>query len=311
MITPPTNMVKPKINSMNDFIHPAISVVIPAYNEENGINAVIYDIEQALSSLENDFEIIVVDDGSSDNTTVEVEATNARLIRHTYNKGYGAALKTGVRHANYSKLLIIDADGTYPVAAIENLLQHNSQADMVVAARVGDNVHIPLIRVPAKWVLNRLANYLTRRDIPDLNSGLRLFEKASLVKLIHLLPDGFSFTTTITIAMITNNFIVDYMPIDYMKRVGKSKIRPIYDTLNFFLLIIRMILYFKPLQVLLPVSLALFSLDAAKVVYDIISYDGHIATSTILLGIVAFNTLLIALISDLITTLRRSMLIDS
>ena len=179
---------------------------------------------------------------------------------------------------------------------------------MVVGARTGKNVNIPLIRKPVKWALNKLANFLTNYKIPDLNSGLRLFNKNSLLKFLHILPEGFSFTTTITIAMITNNFNVKYIPIDYEKRIGKSKIRPIYDTLNFISLITRMVIYFKPLRVLMPIGLTLLLVDFAKIIYDIQNYDWHIATSTILLGIIAFNTIILALVADMIITIRNATL---
>jgi hypothetical protein len=181
---------------------------------------------------------------------------------------------------------------------------------MVVGARTGKNVSIPLIRRPAKWALNKLANFLTNYKIPDLNSGLRLFKKNSLLKFLHILPDGFSFTTTITIAMITNNLNVKYISIDYDKRIGKSKIRPIYDTLNFISLITRMVIYFKPLRVLMPIGLTLLTIDLVKIIYDIQNYDWHIATSTILLGIIAFNTIILALVADMITTIRNAALKD-
>jgi len=283
-----------------------VSIVIPAYNEEDGIINVINEIETLLGEKNIEYEIIIVDDGSTDKTKEKVRSTNAKLIEHQQNRGYGAALKTGVIASIYDQIAIIDADGTYPANYLLDLIDSKKGYDMVVGARTGKNVRIPLIRKPAKWALNKLANFLTNYKIPDLNSGLRLFRKESLLKFLHILPDGFSFTTTITIAMLTSNHNIKYIPIDYNKRVGKSKIRPIYDTLNFISLIIRMVIYFKPLRVILPIALMLFSVDIVKIIYDIRVYNWHIATSTILLGIVALNTLLIALVADMIATLRTS-----
>ena len=287
-----------------------VSIVIPAYNEENGIVNVINEIETLLIEKNINSEIVIVDDGSTDKTKEKVSSTNARLIEHQQNRGYGAALKTGIKASIYDQIAIIDADGTYPVNYLIELIDNKKNYDMVVGARIGKNVSIPLIRRPAKWALNKLANFLTNYKIPDLNSGLRLFKKNSLLKFLHILPDGFSFTTTITIAMITNNFNVKYIPIDYEKRIGKSKIRPIYDTLNFISLITRMVIYFKPLRVLMPIGLTLLTIDLVKIIYDIQNYDWHIATSTILLGIIAFNTIILALVADMITTIRNAALKD-
>ncbi len=287
-----------------------VSIVIPAYNEENGIINVISEIELLMNENRINHEVIIVDDGSTDKTIEKVSSTNAKLIHHQQNRGYGAALKTGIRASIYDQIAIIDADGTYPVNYLVELINSKKSYDMVVGARIGKNVSIPLIRRPAKWALNKLANFLTNYKIPDLNSGLRLFKKNSLLKFLHILPDGFSFTTTITIAMITNNLNVKYISIDYDKRIGKSKIRPIYDTLNFISLITRMVLYFKPLRVLMPIGLILLTIDFVKIIYDIQTYNWHIATSTILLGIIAFNTIILALVADMITTIRNAALKD-
>ena len=285
-----------------------ISVIIPAYNEENGIVDVINEIELLMNENNIQHEIIIVDDGSTDKTVEKVVSTNARLIKHQKNKGYGSALKTGIKASIHDQIAIIDADGTYPVKYLIKLIKNINGYDMVVGARTGKNVNIPLIRKPAKWALNKLANFLTNYPIPDLNSGLRLFRKKSLVKFVHILPDGFSFTTTITIAMLTNNHNIKYIPINYDKRIGKSKIRPIYDTLNFIALITRMVIYFKPLRVLMPIGIILLTIDFVKIIYDIQIYNWHIATSTILLGMVAFNTIILALVADMITTIRNAAL---
>lgn len=286
----------------------SVSVIIPAYNEENGIVGVINDIELLMNENTIQHEIIIVDDGSTDNTAEKVNSTNARLIKHQRNKGYGAALKTGIKASAHPLVAIIDADGTYPIKYLIRLVENIDNYDMIVGARTGNNVNIPLIRKPAKWALNKLANFLTNYQIPDLNSGLRLFRKRSLVKFIHILPDGFSFTTTITIGMLTSNHNIKYIPIDYNKRIGKSKIRPIYDTLNFISLITKMVIYFKPLRVLMPIGIFLLMIDLAKVIYDIQLYNWHIATSTILLGMIAFNTIILALVADMITTIRNAAL---
>ena len=233
------------------------SIVIPAYNEEKSIRNTIDKIK---SFATNDvYEIIIVDDGSTDGTCLLISADEVKLIRHSQNRGYGAALKTGISKAQSECIVITDADGTYPNECIPELVEmcEKGNFDMVVGARVGKNVKIPLIRRPAKWLITKLASYLTGTKIPDLNSGLRVMKKEVVQKYLNILPDGFSFTSTITLAMLTNGYRVKYVPIDYFERKGKSKIRPIHDTLNFIQLIIRTVLYFNPLKVFLPLSLFL------------------------------------------------------
>jgi glycosyltransferase involved in cell wall biosynthesis len=236
--------------------HVVTSIVIPAYNEEKGIGAVLENV----TSLDGRFEIIVVDDGSEDNTATIVENySSVRLIHQQHNMGYGAALKAGIESASTETVLIMDADGTYPHETIPDLIKtmQDGKYSMVVGARTAKNIKIPLIRKPAKWFINKLANYLSGMKIPDLNSGLRIMKKSDIERFLHFLPSGFSFTTTITLALLVNNFPVKYFPITYDKRKGKSKIRPIRDTLNFIQLIIRTILYFNPLKVFVPLSISL------------------------------------------------------
>ncbi len=248
----------------------AVSIVVPVYNEQDSISATITEISQTMKASSLKCEIIVVDDGSTDNTSQEiqnycqatgVDAENCdlkvRFLSHPFNRGYGAALKTGINKASYDCIVITDGDSTYPNEMIPELVAELSNADMVVGARIGNNAKIPLIRKPPKWMLGKLANYLADFKIPDLNSGLRVMKKDIVLKYQNILPEGFSFTTTITLAMLTNGYLVKYIPIKYHTRSGKSKIRPIKDTLNFVQLIIRTVLYFNPLKVFVPMSLLL------------------------------------------------------
>lgn len=266
----------PSPRSQSDQVEDGVSIVIPAYNEQDGIDIVI----QGLASIRRDagrpFEIVVVDDGSQDQTAAVAEKHDGvRVLRHTRNRGYGAALKTGVRHSRYDLIVITDADGTYPNERIPELVTtiHERNLDMVVAARVGENVSIPLLRRPAKWMLGKLAAFVAGVPIPDLNSGLRIFKRSAMMSFFGMLPDGFSFTTTITLAMLTNGYLVDYVPIDYHARIGSSKIRPIRDTLNFLQLVLRIALYFAPLKIFLPLSGVIMLLGLAWA-----------ATSAIVLG---------------------------
>lgn len=231
------------------------TIIIPAYNEATSIINVIEEVNK----LTGHYEVIVVDDSSTDGTFELAKEAGVKVIRHTENSGYGASLKTGIKQSRYDTVVITDADCTYPnekITEIVNAFKDGSH-DMVVGSRTGKNVRIPLIRKPAKWILNKLANYLSGTKIPDLNSGFRVMKKEVVERFIKILPDGFSFTTTITLAMLTNGYSVKYMPIDYLKRKGKSKIKPIQDTLNFIQLIIRTVLYFNPLRVFIPLSISL------------------------------------------------------
>ncbi len=246
----------------------AISVVIPAYNEAGMVGAQIESVRAVMEQVGYPYELIVVNDGSQDETGNIVQQHDAILISKKYNRGYGAALKTGIAAARYDWILIIDADGTYPVESIPQLLQALPDYDMVVAARTGKHVHIPLIRRPMKWVLGRLANYLAGHPIPDLNSGLRVFRRSLAERFAHLLPSGFSFTSTITMSMLLNDYRVLYIPIDYHKRVGLSKVRALH-AYDFLLVILRTAIYFNPLRFFLPLGLVFFAVGIGKLAYDV------------------------------------------
>jgi len=277
------------------------SIIIPAYNEENAVSGVI----KSIANLNIPGEIIVVDDGSRDNTYnialgVAREFSNIKIIRHEINRGYGASIKTGIRNALGDVIVICDADGTYPIADIPKLVDYvkNQDYDMAVGARSMQTV--PLMRRPAKWLLNKLANYLVDYKIPDLNSGLRAFRKDLALKYLSLLPSGFSLTTTITLALISNNYRVKFVPISYNKRTGQSKIRPVRDTLNFFQLIIRMIVYFNPLKVFLPTSLFLFLAGGLMLGFHLFTSHNLGETEVITLN-TAFIILMFGFLADLVS----------
>lgn len=246
----------------------AVSVVIPAYNEGPYVADQIRAVREVLETTGWDFEILVVDDGSADATGAEALAEGVRVIRHKHNRGYGAALKRGVSAASFDWILITDADGTYPPAAIPDLLARADGNEMVVGARVTQTRHIPLVRRPAKWLLARLAGYLAQRRIPDLNSGLRLMRKDLIETYRHLLPSGFSFTTTITLSALCDEHEVEYVPIDYHARLGDSKIRPRH-AYDFLLLILRTIVFFNPLRVFIPIGFVLAIVGLGKFAYDV------------------------------------------
>lgn len=246
----------------------AVSVVIPAYEEAAHVADGIQAVRNVLDASSWRYEIIVVDDGSSDGTGEAAAATGVRVLRHRRNRGYGAALKRGIEAARHDWILITDADGTYPAEAIPSLLDRAADNDMVVGARTGDSVKIPLLRRPAKSFLRWLASYLAGQPLPDLNSGLRLMRRDLVERYVHLLPSGFSFTTTITLSAACNDHPVEYVPIDYHARLGESKIRA-WHAYEFTLLILRTIVFFNPLKVFIPLGVVLAVAGGAKFVYDV------------------------------------------
>ena len=278
-----------------------LSVVIPAYNEEGGIRETVDEVRRVLSGQAIDFEIVVSDDGSTDDTANKAEASGARVLRSPENGGYGSALKRGIAAGDSEFVVIIDADRTYPAASLPAMLELAETADMVVGARDSAMTNVPFIRRPAKLFLNKLANYLARRKIPDLNSGLRVIRRESMAPFIPLLPMGFSFTTTITLCMLCSGLRVVYHPIEYGRRVGKSKIR-YTDFFNFILLVVRAIVMFNPLRVFIPFGALLFGLGILKLVFDL--FIGNLS-ETAVLGLLGGTIIWsLGLIADLIARLN-------
>lgn len=277
-----------------------LSVVIPAYNESNGISKVLEELRTILDNTHLEYEIIVVDDGSNDKTAEIVQKYDyVQLVQHPDNRGYGASLKTGIKRANGDLILITDADGTYPNESIPKLLEFSDKFDMVIGSRTTKNVHVPLYRRPAKLFLTKLANYLFETKIPDLNSGMRLFRKNDSLKYFHILPSGFSFTTTITLSYLGDDLSVKYVPIEYHERHGSSKIKPFRDGMNFILLIIRAITYFNPLKIFLPISGILF-ISGFIIMIHRIAFTANIGDLPVILIISSFQIGFLGLLADLI-----------
>ena len=282
---------------------PGLSIVIPAYNEELGIGTVLEQLQQTMVDSGLAYELIVVDDGSQDATAeVARQHPGVTVLQHKGNRGYGAALKTGIRHAHYDLICITDADGTYPNERIPDLVARLTEDgyDMVVGARVGENVVIPLIRRPAKWAIRRLASFVAGEPIPDLNSGLRVSRREVALRLFNMLPDGFSFTTTITLAMLTNGYLVDYLPINYCARIGRSKIRPIQDTLTFVQLVLRIALYFVPLKVFLPMSGLLLVIALTWALFSKFVLGTLADVSTLVIAMAGVQVMVIGMLAELI-----------
>jgi len=287
-----------------------ISVVIPAFNEEAAVGSEVEAVQRVLNEHGIVHEIIVVDDGSEDHTAQKAILAQARVLRHPVNRGYGAAIKTGILAANNDIIVITDADGTYPADAIPTLVAKLETADMVVGARTGKEVHIPMIRRPAKLFLGWLASRIAGQHIPDLNSGLRAFRRQCVSQYFSILSNRFSFTTTGTLALLADDYLVVYHPINYYQRVGKSKITPRHF-MDFIVLVLRMAMLFQPLKVFTPLAFSCGFFGVSKVVYDVASlfpraghfdwsllYQPVLSTSAILLLLVGLQLLLIGMVAD-------------
>lgn len=279
-------------------VHSSVSVLIPAYNEQESLATTIASIEKH-RALFREMEIIVINDGSTDRTGEIARTLPVALVEHPTTRGYGASLKDGVRLAKGDLILIADADGTYPLDKIPALAAVSTEFDMVVGARTGDDVHIPFFRRVGKWIITQLAEYLSGQKIPDLNSGFRIFRKDIALRFMAMYPDGFSFTTTITLAMLTNHYRVEFLPINYRKRLGKSSINPIRDFLNFTILIIRICACFKPLNVFVPPALLFILLGIVKGTIDYTQHH-HLGGLAITMTLTGIQTLFIGLLADLI-----------
>lgn len=288
-----------------------VSIIIPCYNEVDCITSTLERLTTVLATINLPSEIVVVDDGSTDGTEHKIDPSRFILVRHQINIGYGAALVSGVRMSKYECLVIIDADGTYPIEEIPTLVAMlRDNADMVVGARTGKRVHIPWERKFAKWTITKLANYVTASKILDLNSGLRAIRRPLWERYESIFPKGFSLTTTITLAALTNNWRVNYHSINYLPRVGRSKIKPVRDTINFAMLILRTTILFDPLRVFIPLSLILFITSIILAIFSIVLYIISLGNDigpliAISLFIASLQLLALGGIADLIIRAKR------
>jgi glycosyltransferase involved in cell wall biosynthesis len=276
----------------------ATSVVIPAYNEALAIGPLVTGLRGAATW----HEILVIDDGSSDGTGDRALAAGARVIRHPYNKGNGAAVKTGIRQASGRYILIMDADGQHQPADAPRLVAHLDEYDLVIGARSRQS-HASLVRRLGNQALNAIAGYLAERHIADLTSGFRAAAREGLLEFLHLLPNGFSTPTTTTLAFIKAGYNVRFEPIEAVKRQGQSKIRLGADGPRFLLILLKVVTIFSPLRIFLPISGAAFLLGAAYAVWTIAT-QSHITNSSVLLILMSVVVLLVGLVSEQISALR-------
>ena len=274
------------------------SIVIPAFNE----GAAIGEVVSALRTVAHWHDIVVVDDGSIDDTAARAAAAGARVVRHPYNKGNGAAVKTGIRATDAPFVLIVDADGQHRPADAVRLVSYLDSYDLVVGARSAQS-QAGVARRLGNAVLNSIASYLTERPIPDLTSGFRAARRDCLVEFLHLLPNGFSTPTTTTLAFVKAGYSVRFEPIDAGDRRGASKIRLGTDGFNFFLILLKVITIFSPLRIFVPISATAFLVGAAYAAWTIVT-QSHVTNSSVLLIVLGVIILLVGLVSEQISSLR-------
>jgi glycosyltransferase involved in cell wall biosynthesis len=275
-----------------------VSIVIPAFNE----GPAVADVVSALKAVASWHEIIVVDDGSRDDTAVRAKAAGACVIRHPYNKGNGAAVKSGIRSATGEFVLIMDGDGQHRPEDAQRMVSRLGEYDLVIGSR-STSTQATQARRFGNSALNRLASYLTGRSIPDLTSGFRAARREQLREFLHLLPNGFSTPTTTTLAFIKAGYNVGFEPVEARPRVGTSKIRLAHDGSRFLLIILKIVTLFSPLRVFLPISLLCFALGVGYALYTIY-WEMHVTNSSVLLIMLAVIVFLVGLVSEQISALR-------
>jgi glycosyltransferase involved in cell wall biosynthesis len=281
---------------------PEVSVVLPCYNERNHVEQEIKRIRAALEAAGMSYELICVDDGSTDGTREVLASIPAiRTILFPRNQGSGTARRIGTQEARGRVVVWTDADMTYPNELIPELVRDLDDGyDQVVGARRTEEGTLKFFRVPAKWAIRRLASYLTNTPIPDLNSGLRAFKRDVAKPYLRLLPAGFSCVTTITLAFLSDGHPIKYVPIDYFKRAGRSKFHPLKDAYNYIIQVLRMVMYFNPLRVLMPLALTLLGGTVVKLIWDLVAHPFRVATNTVLLGVTGLVIACLALLADLV-----------
>jgi glycosyltransferase involved in cell wall biosynthesis len=274
------------------------SVIIPAYNEGLAIRNVIADLLKTATWL----EVLVIDDGSSDDTASQATTAGGRVIRHPYNKGNGAAIKSGLRDARGAFVLILDGDGQHTPADAIRLVSRLGEYDLVVGARSGVTQATTTRRF-GNAVLNAVAGYLTGRPIPDLTSGFRAARRECLLEFLHLLPNGFSTPTTTTMAFLKAGYSVRFEPIHAGRRRGTSKIRLGSDGVGFLMILLKVIAIYSPLRIFAPVSAAMFAAGAAYAIWTVAT-QSHVTNSSVLLIVTSVVIFLIGLVSEQIASLR-------
>lgn len=283
-----------------------VSIVLPVHNEAGHLADELDRISASMEASPYSWEMVLVDDGSTDGSAeIARGRPHVRVLRSARNRGAGTARRLGTEAARGRIVVWSDADMSYPNDEIPALVEKLGDGDHIVGARTSEQGTLKLFRVPAKWVIRRLASYLTRTKIPDLNSGFRAFRRDVALQYTHQLPPGFSCVTTITMAFLMNGYSVEFTPIDYAARAGDSKFHWLADTRRYALQVIRMILSYDPLRVVLPIATAVGLVFLGKLGYDLVDKDFRPAANTLLLGFAVLQILVVGLLADLVVRVTR------
>lgn len=289
----------------------AVSVVIPVFNEERAIGSVLREVVTAMDETGASYEVLVVDDGSTDGTGEAVRAAAreiwtapVRLIERAEQGGAGAARKTGIRAARGEIVVMLDGDGSYPASAIPEMLSYFPVYDQVNGARTSEQGTHAWLRRPAKWFIRRLACHLTGKSIPDLNTGLKALKREVLLPYLGLVPDGFSCVTTMTLCFLANGYLVKYVPTPYRRRIGRSKFHPLKDTAAYLSTVVRIVLCFRPLRVFAPLAALVTAAGVAKGLYSF-SATGSLQESDVILLVGALLTFVLGLLAEVVVAQHR------
>jgi glycosyltransferase involved in cell wall biosynthesis len=291
---------------------PQVTIVLPCYNEEDHVLLEVKRICAAMDASGYRYELLAVDDASTDGTLAVLQRATAdfpslKVVPFHRNGGAGTVRRIGSRMASGDIVVWTDADMTYPnerIPELVRMLDDDPSIDQVVGARTSEEGSHKLLRVPAKWTIRKIAEWLTNQRIPDLNSGLRAFRRDVAQPYLRLLPPGFSCVTTITLAFLSNQHDIAYLPIEYGKRSGTSKFRFVTDAYRYILQVLRMVMYFNPLKALMPPALWLLTIGVVKGVFDLTIHPVRLATNTILIFLTGLIIGSLALLADLIVRSR-------
>ena len=314
----PSQLSKPGSGPTAPEPAPYVSIILPCYNEQDHVVLEVERISAAMDASGFSYELLVLDDASTDATLERVQGIAdkypaLKVIPFRRNGGAGTARRLGTQQAVGEIVVWTDADMTYPnerIPELVRILAEDPSYDQVIGARTSEQGTHKLLRVPAKWLIRKIAERLTNEKIPDLNSGLRAFRREIALPYLRLLPAGFSCVTTITLSFLSNQHDICYVPIDYAKRSGSSKFHFVTDAYRYILQVLRMVMYFNPLKVLMPPALWLLAIGIVKAGYDLIAHPVRFAANTVLLVMSGLMVAVLALLADLIVRSRDHLPLD-
>jgi glycosyltransferase involved in cell wall biosynthesis len=282
-----------------------VSVVLPAFNEEEAVEGVVREVRESLRDWPGTWEILVVDDASEDSTAERAEALAVRVIRRAINGGSGAARKTGIRESRGELVAMLDTDGSYPATDLPKLLAFFPRFDQVNGARTTEQGGQRLLRVPAKWLIRKLAEWISAKRIPDLNTGMKVFKRDLMLNYLWAIPDGFSCVTSMTLAFLCDGHAVHFVPVSYRPRIGRSKFHPVHDTVQYVATVLRLILYFRPLRVFLPLAGLVLLIAIPNAIWGIFTSPSGLHDADVMLFGYAALTAVCGMLAELIVAQRR------